>query len=232
MIDVHDLLKYEDCSLTYTMCNRVANGYARKLFSGEPGKMSYEDFVVFLISEVDKTSKTAISYWFNALDLDYDGYITKYEIQHFFAEQQERLQSLSQGDVLFEDILCQLLDIVQKGNPQFSSTGEDLSCSISRQDLLDCKNAPIFLNTLFNLNQLLIAEQRDPQRQAQILSTPQLSPWDRYAISGYIMLAEIDDEEDEYIDDEDLLGGEVGLEAWEQSVRDMQQSQNFAVGSA
>jgi len=36
----------------------------RKLTSPVAGKMSYEDFVWFILSEEDKTSETALEYWF------------------------------------------------------------------------------------------------------------------------------------------------------------------------
>ena len=36
----------------------------RKFTSKQPGKMGYEDFVWFILSEEDKTSDTAIEYWF------------------------------------------------------------------------------------------------------------------------------------------------------------------------
>jgi serine/threonine-protein phosphatase 2A regulatory subunit B'' len=36
----------------------------RKFTSGVPGKMGYEDFVWFILSEEDKTTDTALEYWF------------------------------------------------------------------------------------------------------------------------------------------------------------------------
>lgn len=41
----------------------------RKLTSPVPGKMSYEDFVWFILSEEDKTSETALEYWFKWVQL-------------------------------------------------------------------------------------------------------------------------------------------------------------------
>jgi len=64
---------------------------------------------VFLLAEVDKTSEKSINYWFRCLDLDGDGILTAYELEHFFIpEQQQRIQSLSQEEIKFSDILCQL----------------------------------------------------------------------------------------------------------------------------
>lgn len=36
----------------------------RRFSSTTPGKMSYEDFVWFILSEEDKTTDTALEYWF------------------------------------------------------------------------------------------------------------------------------------------------------------------------
>ena len=46
------------------------SGAGRKLLSPIPGRMNYLDFVIFLISEVDKNNDVALDYWFNVLDPD------------------------------------------------------------------------------------------------------------------------------------------------------------------
>lgn len=58
--------------------------------------MGYEDFVWFILSEEDKTTDTAIEYWFRCADLDCDGVITPSEMWHFYEEQMKRLEGLSQ----------------------------------------------------------------------------------------------------------------------------------------
>lgn len=45
----------------------------RPFRSKESGKMGYEDFVWFIISEEDKSSEMALDYWFKCCDLDGDG---------------------------------------------------------------------------------------------------------------------------------------------------------------
>ena len=158
---------------------------------------------------------------FNALDLDCDGGITAYEMEYFFEEQKQRIQSLSQEQITFVDILCQLVDMIKGGE----NAGADLlpipptKATISRlglaaamrlreasgvlfdkKALLASNLAPQFFNTLFNLNKFIQSEQRDPVRIKQIHDTPQLSDWDRYAISGYYRLAEVDTD-GEVVDD-------------------------------
>ena len=38
--------------------------------------MNFEDFVWFMLSEEDKTTRTSIEYWFKVVDLDNNGIIT------------------------------------------------------------------------------------------------------------------------------------------------------------
>lgn len=46
---------------------------ARPFASAVEGKMSYEDFVWFILSEEDKSSDVSLDYWFRCVDLDCDG---------------------------------------------------------------------------------------------------------------------------------------------------------------
>lgn len=278
-IDGNDLIGYDDWAMTSRVVDRIMAGAGRKFLSPIPNKMSYLDFVVFLISEVDKTSDVSLNYFFNVIDLDCDGIISTYEIQYFFDEQKHRIQNLSQELITFPDIMCQLIDMVQKPllamqqdaatnkGRELNQTGElrlkekkmsysggtggnlfgplgsgTLSSSQSssphaallvapsptlqastfhshhkpfqssatytptqggsiynvneglfyRKDLKESKMASQFFATLFNLSKFVQSEQRDPIRIKQIHDTPQLSDWDRYAISGHTNHTEIE----------------------------------------
>ena len=48
--------------------------------------MKYEDFVWFMLSEEDKTTTRSLEYWFKIIDLDANGVITPYEMEHFYSE--------------------------------------------------------------------------------------------------------------------------------------------------
>ena len=61
-IDAHDLIQYDDYALTKKVVHRVMTGAGRKLLSAVPEKMNYLDFVIFLISEVDKSNDIALDY--------------------------------------------------------------------------------------------------------------------------------------------------------------------------
>ena len=75
------------------MCSRNALGFIKsKVFANavqagsdlsgrkRPGKMGYEDFVWFIMSEEDKSSDMALDYWFKCCDLDGDGFLRANEM--------------------------------------------------------------------------------------------------------------------------------------------------------
>jgi serine/threonine-protein phosphatase 2A regulatory subunit B'' len=192
LIDGNDLLQYEEYSLTPLIVEKIIAGCGRKKFCDITGNMNYLDFVTFLISEVDKSSEQALDYWFNCVDLDGDGLIAPFELESFFKEQQGKIQALSQEQISFPDICCQLLDSIRPNDWISDSPSFDFRSSpaIRKSDLRTSKLAPQFFNTLFNLTKFIQGEQRDPMRLKQLQETPQLSDWDRFAIGAYYRLAE------------------------------------------
>ncbi|XRB20001.1 EF-hand domain-containing protein [Pseudoscourfieldia marina] len=89
--------------------------------------MTYEDFTYFLLSEEDKTSDVALQYWHRVLDVDDDGVLSARDMWHFYEEQLSRMECLSQEPVGFEDILCQILDMVPGRYPfAFSERGSGM----------------------------------------------------------------------------------------------------------
>lgn len=97
--------------------------------------MSYTDFVIFLLAEEDKRHPRAIEYWFRCarfqfqlpseieirlfmlcarssisrcMDLDGDGYLSMYELEHFYDEQLQRMEAMGIECLPFEDCLCQV----------------------------------------------------------------------------------------------------------------------------
>jgi serine/threonine-protein phosphatase 2A regulatory subunit B'' len=186
-LDREDLLRYDDYALSPACVDRIMSGVARPLLSPEPLKLNYLDFVVFLISEVDKTSEVALEYWFRVLDLDMDDVLSTFEMDFFFCEQQARMKEAEQEDVLTMDIVCQLIDAVAP---------LDMT-RITRADLRLTRLAPLFFDCLLNMNKFVASESRDAVRIRQMHATPQLSEWDRFAIAGYYQLADEPDDDGE-----------------------------------
>ena len=58
------------------------------------------------------------SFRFKCVDMDCDGRITPNEMQYFYEEQLHRMECMAQEPVLFDDICCQMADMI---NPQVSA---------------------------------------------------------------------------------------------------------------
>ena len=73
--------------------------------------------------------------------------------QYFYEEQLHRMECLAQEPVLFEDVLCQLHDMIQPAREG----------SFTLHDLKRARGlAGTLFNILFNLNKFIAFETRDP----------------------------------------------------------------------
>ncbi|KAK7870173.1 hypothetical protein R5R35_012731 [Gryllus longicercus] len=179
-IDRQDLARHSDHALSTRMIDRIFSGAVTRGGRHQEEKMSYTDFVWFLLSEEDKRHPTAIEYWFRCMDLDGDGYLSMYELEYFYEEQLQRMDAIGIETLPFEDCLCQMLDMIHPAQPG----------KISLSDLKRCKMTPIFFDTFFNLEKYLDHEQRDPfaSQRDHDNDGHELSDWDRYAADEYELL--------------------------------------------
>ncbi|XP_037842208.2 serine/threonine-protein phosphatase 2A regulatory subunit B'' subunit beta isoform X3 [Chlorocebus sabaeus] len=186
LIDAHDLARHNDHAISSKMIDRIFSGaVTRGRKAQKEGKISYADFVWFLISEEDKKTPTSIEYWFRCMDLDGDGALSMFELEYFYEEQCRRLDSMAIEALPFQDCLCQMLDLVKP-----RSEGR-----ITLQDLKRCKLAGVFFDTFFNIEKYLDHEQKE---QIALLRDgdgdgggPELSDWEKYAAEEYdILVAE------------------------------------------
>ncbi|XP_045711911.1 serine/threonine-protein phosphatase 2A regulatory subunit B'' subunit beta isoform X2 [Phyllostomus hastatus] len=184
LIDPQDLARHNDHAISTRMVERIFSGaVTRGRKVQKEGKISYADFVWFLISEEDKKTPTSIEYWFRCMDLDGDGALSMFELQHFYEEQSRRLEGMGIEALPFEDCLCQMLDLVQPECPG----------RITLRDLKRCKLAYVFFDTFFNIEKYLDHEQREQVSLLREAETegPELSDWERYAAEEYdILVAE------------------------------------------
>lgn len=185
-VDKDDLLRYGNHALTYRIVERIFSQVPRRFTSKVPGKMGYEDFVWFILSEEDKTSEPSLEYWFKCIDLDSDGVITPQEMRYFYEEQLHRMECMVHEPVLFEDIACQMIDMI----------GPQKEGILTLRDLKRCKLSGNFFNILFNLNKFVAFEMRDPIVVRQEREDPTLTEWDRFAHQEYIRLSMETDGED------------------------------------
>lgn len=123
-----------------------------------------------------------------------------FPLQYFYEEQLHRMECLSQEPVLFEDVLCQMTDMI---NPV--KEGAFTLRDLKRHQ----KMSGTLFNILFNLNKFISFETRDPFLVRQEREDPHLTEWDRFARTEYVRLAMEEEGED---------AGGTGM--WEDSLND------------
>ena len=153
LLSKEDLLRYGNHCLTYRIVDRVFAQAGRPFASGVPGRMGYEDFVWFILSEEDKATDVALGYWFRCVDLDGDGVLSPQDMLHFYEEQLHRMECLAHEPVAWGDVLCQLHDMLAP-----ASEGAFTLRDLRRHRGL----AGTLFNILFNLNKFVAFETRDP----------------------------------------------------------------------
>lgn len=175
LISKEDLARHNDASISSRIIERIFSGIVSKQIQ-QTGKMSYSDFVWFLIAEEDKKHPRSIEYWFRLMDIDGDGYISMYEMEYFYYEQTKRLELMNIEALPFIDSACQILDLV---NPKEKN-------KIALSDLKRTKMATIFFDTFINLEKYLEHESREFVSTRDIVQDGVvISDWDRYASEEY-----------------------------------------------
>ncbi|KPA76165.1 hypothetical protein ABB37_07925 [Leptomonas pyrrhocoris] len=185
-----DLMRYapEDV-MNPAIVQRVFTGVGRRLRCAVPQRIGYEDFVWFCLSEEDKSTPQAIRYWFRVLDLDGDGVLSVYELREFYDATRNKIaQYVQEGLVTFEDVVCQVFDMMRC--PEYRGL---YLCDLLREP----EAAAVALNMLTNVVKFLQFEQRDPfvSHQERLLGGLEQSAWDRFARLEYDRMALETDEE-------------------------------------
>lgn len=96
------------------------------------------------------------------------------------------MECMAQEPVLFEDILCQIVDMVSPEDDSY----------FTLRDLKGSRLSGSVFNILFNLNKFMAFETRDPFLIRQERENPTLTEWDRFAHREYIRLSMEEDAED------------------------------------
>ncbi|XP_053563724.1 serine/threonine-protein phosphatase 2A regulatory subunit B'' subunit beta isoform X2 [Bombina bombina] len=180
-IDQKDLARHNDHAVSSRILERIFSGaVTRGRQVQKEGKINYADFVWFLLSEEDKKTSISIEYWFRCMDLDGDGVLSMYELEYFYEEQCQKMESMAIEPLPFEDCLCQMLDLVK---PKCEG-------KITLHDLKKCKQAYLFFDTFLNLEKYLDHEQKDPFSILRVGENEgqELSDWEKYAADEYAIL--------------------------------------------
>lgn len=135
-----------------------------------------------LFPEEDKANDVSVRYWFTCVDVDGDAKLNNMEMRSFYAVQLHRMQCMGHEIVPFEDMLCQMMDMIKPKNSDFLIVEDFLQqeCSQVSGALFDA---------LFNLNKYLMFEQRDPFVERQKREDEFETDWDRFACIDYNRLA-------------------------------------------
>ncbi|XP_031442764.1 serine/threonine-protein phosphatase 2A regulatory subunit B'' subunit beta isoform X2 [Clupea harengus] len=192
-IDQKDLARHNDNAVSNRMIERIFSGAVTRGRKGQKEtRLSYADFVWFLISEEDKRTETSIEYWFRCMDVDGDGVLSMYELQHFYEEQCQKLETMAIEPLPFQDCLCQMLDLVRP----------EVEGKITLRDLKRCKLSHIFFDTFFNIDKYLDHEQRDPFSVVRDGETEgqDIPDWERYAAEEYDILVAEETANDQFHD--------------------------------
>jgi len=183
-----DLLKYGEHSLSHLIVDRIFDAAPRPFETVQEDDssgrdyLSYEDFIFFMLSEEDKANEISVRYWFSCIDVDGDGKLNNMEMRSFYAVQLHRMQCLGHEIVPFEDMLCQMIDMIKPKSTEFFLVEDFLQpeCVLVSGTLFDA---------LFNLNKYLQFESRDPYLERQKREDEFESAWDRFACYDYNRLA-------------------------------------------
>jgi hypothetical protein len=135
------------------------------------GYLMYTDFIWFMLSEEDRSSPTAIEYWFRITDLDGDGLISLFELEEFFKYQEEHLQK-ELCLIEFKDAACIALDIINGYDEEDISPRSDTEKTDKEFKValtcLDLKKKPLlafrFFDYFLNWKKLLERESTNGNR--------------------------------------------------------------------
>ncbi|XP_074598305.1 uncharacterized protein LOC141853015 [Brevipalpus obovatus] len=177
IIDKEDLMRHNEAAISSRMIDRIFSGAVTRGPVRKHGKMTYSEFVWFLLSEEDKRHPRSVEYWFRCMDIDGDGFLSMYELEYFYEEQVKRMEALGIEALPFNDCLCQMIDMVRPKSRD----------RIALADLKRCKMTPVFFDTFFNLDKYLDHEQRDPFASKDG-DENMISDWDKFAAEEYDLL--------------------------------------------
>uniref|UniRef100_A0A915ITF2 EF-hand domain-containing protein n=1 Tax=Romanomermis culicivorax TaxID=13658 RepID=A0A915ITF2_ROMCU len=179
-IDKHDLARHNDYAISERIIDRIFSGAVTRKGALKNSRMSYTDFIWFLLSEEDKRTPTSIEYWFRCMDIDGDGYLSMYELEYFYEDQAHKMSMMGIEPMPFNDVLCQMLDILKP-----TQNG-----CISLRDLKRSKMTSVFFDTFINVEKYLEHEQKESgafsiKFDLNDDGSPTISDWDRFASQEY-----------------------------------------------
>ena len=212
-LNIDDFQRFNEHALSRPVIERIFQVGARAFTDGREGDfgrdgLSFSDFIYFMMAEEDKASEQAIAYWFKCIDLDGDGVLSPQEMQHFFRIQLNRVTSYGQEAVLFEDVLCQMIDMIAPPDPN-AITLEDMTRPEAREA------SGILFDALFNLHKFVKFETRDPLQDKLKREDAFDNEWDRFCYYEYRRLSSDDEPADQTMEVEEFGAQRHGGGNWQ-----------------
>ncbi|KAI9346228.1 hypothetical protein BDR26DRAFT_125111 [Obelidium mucronatum] len=203
IIEASDMFRYGRGALTDMMMKRVVSGYGKPLALGNASKkISYKDFIWFMLCVEDKRKVGSIEYWFRCLDVDSDGMLSLYELCEFYEQQVKRMIDFRMSEPWkLDDFICSLLDLIKPKNPNYLTLSD-----LKRTP----QNAALFFDMLFDLRKYdnhvrridpMYREMDDVWIEEEVvvgsvgggaggcLKRVKLEGWDKFAERAYELLA-------------------------------------------
>jgi len=123
------------------------------------------------------------------------------------------MESLGHEVVPFDDVLCQMTDMIK---PQATNGRLVLSDLLKPQAMA---SAGVVFDALFNLDKFISFEQRDPFAERHKRDDPFDCEWDRFAFAEYNRLAAEEEAREQEMDlDPHGNSGSMGVEDWGDSM--------------
>ncbi|CAI5455138.1 unnamed protein product [Caenorhabditis angaria] len=189
-----DLASHAGGALVPLVVDRIFSGaVCMTPANGQPlDEIGLPEFTQFLLAEEDKTHPTSIEYWFRILDLDGDGIVTLYDMEIFHSQIEKKLASEGIDSMAFQDVACQLIDML------------NINGGATSFQLRDLKKSPLrgrFINTFVNWRKFFVQETNEGSESPRIEddSGQELTEWDRYCIEEYEAMMEDDQADAETI---------------------------------
>jgi len=170
-LDHRELMDYGDEGSGTLSARIVTRILEVNLTDPESKTMNLQDFTVFLMAEVDKTTPQSLEYWFQVLDLDQDGILSLRELHTFHLDNVATLISLDllHHCVRFEDLICQLVD---------STSGRESRIFFSLPELRKNPRMPHLLNAFINLFKFICDDEHAEERVKK-----NIGEWNEFVIS-------------------------------------------------
>jgi len=149
-----DLMRYGKGSLT--------PAFIKAVFShSSTGKMSYPEYIDFVLAMEHRSTPQALTYLFRLLDINGRGYLTVADINYFFKDIIWKLQQAHLEPVQVEDVRDEIFDMVTPKDPYH----------ITLDDIIRCGAGDIMVGILIDMELFWLYETREsytpPQEESQ-----------------------------------------------------------------